>query len=827
MNRHRRLVFRLEVVAIALAWVLAVVPLPAHAAGPPAELKEITQARQLLVTDPAQALQAADKIEALAKAERDAHTRQTETASACWVRAEALLRLGRIDEAKKRLVEARSYLKGLSGPQGVAGDILVTQGGIDAAEGKTAPALGQYQQAFRIFQALGDERRQALALAFIASLYREGRDFANSEKYFRQATQIYSGDQLFELSMRNNRGNVLRQMQRFDDATAEYRRALAIAEKLGSEGLQARIYANIARNQIEQGNLDEAARSLRHGMALSASGDARASRPQLIALMAHEQFLRGNLKQAGQLIAQAFKGVDPADAPASLRDANDIAYEIYAKLGDTKRALAHLEAVRTAYTETTTLATSTNAALMAARFDYQNQELKIARLSADELRNKIAFERSRAQAQRTLFISIAIAVTILIAMLSYGIVTLRRSRNQVRAANIELGETNKALEKALAAKTEFLATTSHEIRTPLNGILGMTQVMLADQRLDAAVRDRIGVVHGAGVTMRALVDDILDVAKMETGNLTVESVPMDLTATLRDVTRMWEEQARARGLSFDLDIDAAPDWIESDPSRLRQIIFNLLSNAIKFTESGGMQLSAAAVADAQGERLRIEVRDTGVGIPPEKLEEVFESFKQADTSTTRKFGGTGLGLAICRNLARALGGDIALESRVGEGSRFTVDLPLVRHAAPQPEAVRADAAAGLLVLDRNPIARSMLKTLFEPHAGSVRFTGTGDETVAMLEEGGFSCLLIDAATLTANDEDAVAQIGRLSTVAHQFGVRTAVLWVRPSEADRQAVAAAGADLCIAKPVGGAELVKAIFGDGTETGGNQPLVSRAA
>lgn len=743
------------------------------------------------------------------------------------LKAEALLRLNRVPQATAYVHAGFAALPENSQNERVRGDLLVTQGAIQASDSQAAAALGSYQSAFKIFQALGDQRRQAIALSCIASLYREGRDFASSEKYFRQAAEIYAGDPLFELSMRNNRGNVLRQMERFDDAINEYRRALTLADKLDSDLLRVRVYTNIARNQLEKGDVKGGEETLSRALTMSATGEARSWRPQVLALMANAAFLHGNYRTAGQLIDQAFAGVDPSDVPASLRDAHDIAYEIYAKLGDTHRALQHLEAVRELNIESAKVATSTNAALMAARFDYQNQELRIARLRADELRNKINFERAQADAERMLFIAIACAVAVVIALLSYGVIRLRKSRDAVRAANIELGETNRALEKALAAKTEFLATTSHEIRTPLNGILGMTQVMLADSRIDGAVRDRISVVHGAGVTMKALVDDILDVAKMETGNMTVEAVPMDLKTTLRDVARMWEEQARAKGLSFALDIEESPGWIECDPSRIRQIVFNLLSNALKFTESGGVSLSARTGAGEQGATLELEVRDSGIGIPAEKLEEVFESFKQVDAGTTRKFGGTGLGLAICRNLARALGGDIRLTSQMGVGSLFTVILPLVPCAA--PEAAASDAgcgAGGLIVLDRNPIARGMLKSLLEPHTPALRFAADMDEVLAMLEGGGAACVLIDAATL-AMAGDPLPQIARIAESARAADVRTAVLWVRPSEADVASIAAAGADRCIAKPIAGAALVKEIFGESGETKGTQPLVSRAA
>ncbi|AJP74516.1 histidine kinase [Sphingomonas hengshuiensis] len=521
---------------------------------------------------------------------------------------------------------------------------------------------------------------------------------------------------------------------------------------------------------------------------------------------------------------ECFAGLDLTTTSIEFRTAHLYAYQIFRKSGDIRLALRHLEALRRLNDEAVKVSTTASASLMSARFDFARQEAQIANLQRAEAIREVQF-------QRTLFLSIGGATLVIIALLSFGVVTLRRSRNQVRAANVVLHHTNIALEKALQAKTEFLATTSHEIRTPLNGILGMTQVMLADAGLAPQMRDRIGIVHDAGVTMRSLVDDILDVAKMETGNLVVDPAPMDLCAMLRDVTRLWEEQARAKGLTFDLQLSHAPHWIVSDAGRLRQIVFNLLSNAVKFTERGSVGLRAVQEGAGDALRLRLEVSDSGIGIPAAKFDEIFESFRQVDTSTTRRFGGTGLGLAICRNLARALGGDIAVESDEGQGSRFIVDLPLVLAAAPVADARDTGAAGGMLIVDRNPIARSMLRTLFEPRVAAVRFAGTVEEALAALAEGGMTHMLIDESTLKASGGDPMETLGKLVGAARAGdSIASAILWVRPDAETISQLMQSGVGQVIEKPVAGAALVEAMLAAAQENsnpGGSDPLVSRAA
>jgi CheY-like chemotaxis protein/anti-sigma regulatory factor (Ser/Thr protein kinase) len=295
---------------------------------------------------------------------------------------------------------------------------------------------------------------------------------------------------------------------------------------------------------------------------------------------------------------------------------------------------------------------------------------------------------------------------------------------------------------------------------------------------------------------------------------------------LRDVTRMWEEQARGKGLEFRLDTQDAPHWVETDAGRLRQMLFNLLSNALKFTEKG----SVAVKAEAANGRLRIAVTDSGIGIPVEKHEEIFESFRQVDAGTTRKFGGTGLGLAIVRNLARALDGEVSVSSIEGEGTTFTVDLPLIEAAAPDGAGAADGPGEPVVVLDRNPIARGMIRTLLEPHFAAVQFAATPDEAIGMLTGAGPVLVLAEEATLKAAGDDAVAILAGLAKAAKEKGARTAVLWVKPDEAMLATLAEAGADTVVAKPVAGAALVEALLAGRQEncaTSTATRLVSEAA
>lgn len=771
-----------------------------------------------MIAEPDKALALATQAERRAPTIIDSSKRRVAIATGLWLQSEALIRLGNAKVAGPRIAKALRLTAYDPRPTTLRGDLLIARAGVQRDSNRPAEALASLQEAFRIFTEVDEPRKQSITLQTMAGLYTQAEDLVSADKYFKQAADVYRGDPQLQVFLFNNRGNVLLRLERPARAEAQYRAAIAVARQLNGGKLLPAMYANLARALHDQDRLDAADAALREGRAIAQSLGANID-PRLLAMEAMVAFRRQNLPLARRMIEQTFAGVDLKDTPATFREAHNLAYRIYSALGEPAKALPHLERVREIGEDTTKIAIDTNTALMAARFDYANQELRIANLKAEELRKSAEF-------QRTIFLAVGGATLVIIILLSGGLFTIRRSRNQVRDANTELNRTNAALEKALKAKTEFLATTSHEIRTPLNGILGMTQIMLRDPSVSAVTRDRLGIVHGAGTTMRALVDDILDVAKMETGNLTVELRPTDLHAMLRDVSRMWEEQARAKGVEFRIEIDEAPRWIETDTGRLRQMLFNLLSNAVKFTDAGHIALRATSA----GERLCLAVVDSGIGIPPDKHGEIFESFKQADSGTTRKFGGTGLGLAIVRNLAIALDGEVSVASVEGEGTTFTVDLPLRQIDAPASAVEVPPVAEAIVVLDRNPIARGMLRTLLAPRFASVDFAATPDEAIERAASLGQALILADEATLKAAGEDPFAALAALVTRAGAASSRVAVLWAKPDTATLEVLRGSKVDRVLAKPIAGPALIAAlteVAGQNDRNDSDGTLVSRAA
>jgi two-component system sensor histidine kinase/response regulator len=301
----------------------------------------------------------------------------------------------------------------------------------------------------------------------------------------------------------------------------------------------------------------------------------------------------------------------------------------------------------------------------------------------------------------------------------------------LRQANEELAGARDRAEAAARAKSAFLANMSHEIRTPMNAIIGLTHLLQRDARTGTA-RERLGKVSEAARHLLEIINDVLDLSKIESGKLTIEQLDFSLEAMLSRCVSLVSEAARAKGLELVVDTHALPRMLRGDPTRLSQALVNLLGNAIKFTERGAVTLHCRLFDDGSGAvHARFEVRDTGIGIAPHRLDSIFDSFEQADTSTTRRFGGTGLGLAITRHLAGLMGGTAGVESRPGAGSCFWFTARL--GAGPTTAGGRDHPMAGqhALVVDDLPESREALEGMLERLGLRTRAVASGPAAVAL------------------------------------------------------------------------------------------------
>ena len=358
-------------------------------------------------------------------------------------------------------------------------------------------------------------------------------------------------------------------------------------------------------------------------------------------------------------------------------------------------------------------------------------------------------------------------------------------------------------------KSSFLANMSHELRTPMNGILGMVQ-LLQETRKDPEQQQYLDVIQSSGDAMLHIINDILDLSKIEAGRMSLERAPFDLSALVQGVVDLLRAQAHAKSIGLSAVFDSPPPrWYEGDSHRLRQIILNLTGNAIKFTAAGQVTIR---VLDADSSHtdapLVFTVADTGIGIAPQQLLEIFDKFSQADQSTTRKYGGTGLGLAISRELTGLMGGTISVSSEVGKGSTFSVSLPLRRSAdyssseAVPNVATRHDQPGGagrrILVADDDRTSQTVIKTMLKKKGFEVEVAGNGTKLLELLAAGSCDLILMDCHMPELDGFETTARIRS----TEESGRRTPIvaLTANSEEEDKQRCLDAGMDDYLAKPI---------------------------
>ena len=420
------------------------------------------------------------------------------------------------------------------------------------------------------------------------------------------------------------------------------------------------------------------------------------------------------------------------------------------------------------------------------------------------------------------------AVPLVVASLT-DITDRKRGEDQLRELNehleervaIRTDELNQArmlAEDASQTKGQFLANMSHEIRTPMNGVIGMAYLALKTD-LDPRQRDYLEKIRFAGEHLLGIIDDILDISKIEAGKLEIEQVDFALDHVIQTLTTVVAPKAASRELELVFDLDPAlPKVLRGDPLRLGQVLINYANNAIKFSEKGRIEVRVRqVVGDAGGCLLRFEVSDCGIGLSETEIDKLFQSFQQADTSTTREYGGTGLGLAICKQLAQLMGGEVGVRSRPGQGSTFWFTARLGISSASVPDLIDRvrDAAAELLASSRSAAVMAVLKDarillvedntfnqqialeMLEEVGSSVCLAANGMEALELLRQTAFDCVLMDVQMPLMDGLEATRRIRADPSLAD---MRVLAMTATATNEDRVRCIEAGMDDFISKPI---------------------------
>lgn len=440
--------------------------------------------------------------------------------------------------------------------------------------------------------------------------------------------------------------------------------------------------------------------------------------------------------------------------------------------------------------------------------------LEVQKLLEKDLQDTLI--RNTAQANKLSLYNRVLAVAAILAILVMTTIIVRRHARQLQLIS-DLKEAEKAAQRSTEAKDQFLANMSHELRTPLNALVGFGQ-LLSQTELNDKQQQYVSIITSSSYNLLNIVNDVLDLSKIEAGKMRIDRKVFDLRDILEDIHLMFSAALTEKDLQYTLDIDQKiPRYLKSDPERLKQILINLIGNAIKFTSQGAVYLGVSIVwdnTDSNKVKIAFSVRDTGAGIPADKIESIFQRFEQLEHATTRQHGGTGLGLTIVKNLVSMLGGNISVHSDLGIGSVFTFttlfekvsDEETAKNNGPASTTYIDLSPFSILAVEDNRTNQLLLDHLMRKYHASVEFTANGEEALIALSKNKYDLILMDIQMPVMDGYVAADQIRRERKLTIPMIAMTAYV----SKEEQAKCMEAGFNAYIGKPIEENKLVEAVL-----------------